>query len=168
MNPILSAGLIIGVACALWTFFMGVTGWYKDPTLLVAFFAVIPIEIAGLVWGLRRTAAEGRGYTSQIVAGTMMAIVAGSIIICSSLLFTTVAFPDYFNELNAAQRAMMQQQGKSDAEITAAIDAAAPMQKPIVNALMGFIGTFITGVVASAVIAIWIREKGPRLSAARA
>jgi hypothetical protein len=168
MNPILAAGLLIGVLCGVWTFVMGFSGWYKDPTMLNLFFIVIIIEIAGLIWGLRKTAALGRTYSGQVVAGTLMSIVAGLVIICSSMLFTTVAFPDYFNELNAAQRAMMQQQGKSDAEITAAIDAAAPMQKPIVNALMGFIGTFITGVVASAVIAIWIREKGPRLSAARA
>jgi hypothetical protein len=167
MNPILSAGLLIGVLCGVWTFVMGFSGWYKDPTMLNLFFFVIVIEIAGLIWGLRKTAAQGRTYSGQVVAGTLMSIVAGLVIICSSLLFTTVAFPDYFTELNAAQRAMMQQQGKSDAEITAAIDAAAPMQTPIANALAGFLGTFITGVVASAIIAIWIRTRGPRLSAAR-
>ena len=167
MNPILSAGLLIGVLCGLWTFVMGFTGWYKNPVMLNLFFLVIAIEIAGLIWGLRQTAAQGRTYSGQVVAGTLMSIVAGLVIICSSLLFTTVAFPDYFNELNAAQRAMMQQQGKSEAEITAAIEGAAAMQTPIANALAGFIGTFITGVIASAIIAIWIRARGPRLSAAR-
>ncbi len=29
MNPILSAGILIGVLCGLWTFLMGFTGWYK-------------------------------------------------------------------------------------------------------------------------------------------
>jgi hypothetical protein len=167
MNPILSAGLLIGVLCGVWTFVMGVTGWYKNPTMLNLFFLVIVIEIAGLIWGLRKTAAQGRTYSGQVVAGTLMSIVAGLVIICSSLLFTTVAFPDYFNELNASQRALMQQQGKSEAEIAAAIDAAASMQTPIANALAGFIGTFITGVVAAAIIAIWIRARGPRLSATR-
>lgn len=159
MNPILSAGLIIGVACALWTFFMGVTGWYKDPTLLVAFFAVIPIEIAGLVWGLRRTAAEGRGYTSQIVAGTMMAIVAGVIIICSSLLFTTVAFPDYFQELADAHRQVLQDRGLSPAEIEREVRQAQAGATPMGQALQGFLWTLITGIVASSLIAIWIRKK---------
>ena len=167
MNPILSAGLLIGVLCGVWTFVMGFTGWYKNPVMLNLFFLVIAIEIAGLIWGLRKTAAQGRTYSGQVVAGTLISIVAGLVIICSSMLFTTVAFPDYFNELNAAQREMMQQQGKSESEITAAIDAAAPMQTPIANALAGFIGTFVTGVVASAIIAIWIRARGPRLSATR-
>src|SRR5215210_5384894 len=114
MNPILSAGVLIGVLCGLWTFVMGITGWYKNPVMLNLFFVVILIEIAGLIWGLRQTAAQGRTYSGQVVAGTSMSIVAGLIIICSSLLFTTIVYPDYFNELNAAQRAIMQQQGKSD------------------------------------------------------
>ncbi|HXG54105.1 MAG TPA: DUF4199 domain-containing protein [Vicinamibacterales bacterium] len=161
MNPILAAGLLIGVLCGVWTFVMGFTGWYKDPVMLNAFFLVIVIEIAGLIWGLRQTAAQGRTYSGQVVAGTMMSIVAGLVIIGASLLFTTVAYPDYFNELNAAQRQMMQQAGKTDAEITAAIDGAADMQTPMANALAGFFGTFVTGVVASAIIGIWIRARMP-------
>lgn len=161
MNPILAAGLLIGVLCGAWTFVMGFTGWYKDPVMLNAFFLVIVIEVAGLLWGLRKTAAQGRTYSGQVVAGTMMSIVAGVVIICSSLLFTMVAYPDYFSELNAAQRQMMQQAGKTDAEITAAIQGAAAMQTPMANALAGFFGTFVTGVVASAIMAIWIRAKAP-------
>jgi hypothetical protein len=134
MNPILSAGVLIGALCALWTFVMGFTGWYKDPAMLRAFFLVIPIEIGGLIWGLRRTAAEGRGYQGQIVAGTLMSVVAGIIIICSSLIFTTVAFPDY---------------------VTARSAGGTPMGE----AMAGFMGTLVTGIVASAVIAIFVRRK---------
>ena len=161
MNPILAAGLLIGVLCGGWTFVMGATGWYKDPAMLNAFFLVIVFQVGGLLWGLRRTAAEGRTYSGQVVAGTLMSIVAGVVIICSSLLFTMVFFPDYFTELNAAQRDFMQRAGKSEAEITAAIDAGAGMQTPMAQAMAGFFGTFVTGVVASAIIAIWIRAKRP-------
>ena len=161
MNPILAGGLTIGVLCGLWTFVMGFTGWYRDPATLNLFFLVIVIEIAGLIWVLRRTAAQGRTYSGQVVAGTLTAIVAGLVIIASSLLFTTVAFPEYFDEINRAQREMMAKQGMPEAEIEAAVRAAAPLQTPMVNALMGFIGTVVTGIVASAVIAIWIRAKGP-------
>jgi hypothetical protein len=134
MNPILGAGLSIGVLCAIWTFVMGFTGWYKDPVMLRAFFLVIPIEILGLIWGLRRTAAEGRTYRGQIVAGTLMAVVAGVIIICASLIFTTVAFPDYLSDIE-------------------------PTATPMGQALGGFMGTLVTGILASAVIAIWVRSK---------
>ena len=162
MNPILAAGLLIGILCGLWTFVMGFTGWYKDPVMLNAFFAVIVIEIAGLIWGLRQTAAQGRTYSGQVVAGTLMSIVAGAIIICASLLFTTVAFPDYFNELNVMQREIMLRGGKSEQDVAAAVAAARPMQTPIANAFAGFMGTVFTGIVASAVIGFWIRARGVR------
>lgn len=165
MNPILAGGLTIGLLCGVWTFVMGFSGWYKDPVKLNLFFLVIAIEIAGLIWTLKQTAAQGRTYSGQVVAGTLTAIVAGLVIIVSSLLFTTVAFPQYFDELNAVQRELLAKQGMPEDQIEAAIRAAAPMQTPMVNALMGFIGTFMTGVIASAVIAIWVRAKGPRPAA---
>jgi len=132
VHPILSTGIVIGVLCAIWTFVMGFTGWYKDPALANAFFLVIPIEIAGLAWGLKRTASEERTYRAQVVAGTLMAVVAGVIIIASSLAFTMAAFPDYLR--------------------------ARPSSTPMGEAMSGFIGTLVTGILASAVIAIWARD----------
>jgi hypothetical protein len=158
MNPIPAAGLLIGVLCGLWMFVMGFTGWYKDPAMLNAFFMVIVIEITGLIWGLKRTAAQGRTYSGQVVAGTLMAITAGAIIICFSLLFTTVAFPDYFTEVNEISRKMMLAEGKSEPEIAEAIRIAAPMQTPLNYAMSGFFGTFVTGVVAASIIGIWVRR----------
>jgi hypothetical protein len=161
MNPILAAGLLIGALCGAWTFVMGLTGWYKDP--MMAAYAFLPvvmlIEISGLLWGLRRTARQGRTYSGQVVAGTLISIIAGIVIIVASLLFTTVAFPDYFNDLNAASRDIMVKQGKTEAEIADVLNAAAPMQTPMANAFAGFLGTFVTGVVVSAVAAIWIRAR---------
>jgi hypothetical protein len=161
MNPILSAGILIGVLCGAWTFVMGLTGWYKDPVMMNAFFAVILIQIAGLIWGLTQTAAQGRTYGAQIVAGTMMSVVAGVIIIASSLLFTTVVYPEYFAEIDAAYRALLQQQGKSEAEIAEALAANAAAATPMNQALQGFIGTVITGIVVSAVLATRIRAGRP-------
>jgi hypothetical protein len=138
MNPILNTGLLIGALCAVWMFVCGVTGWYKDPTLNLLFFLVIPIEIGGLVWGLRQTAREeGRNYSQQIVAGTMMAVIAGVVIVVASLAFIAV-FPDAMDAPRAAD----------------------PSATPMSQALSGFIGTLITGILASAVIAIVVR--GPR------
>ena len=162
MHPVAAAGLLIGVLCAIWTFVVGFTGWYKDPVLLNAFFLVIPIEIGGLIWGLRRTARRGYGYGRQIGAGMLIAIVAGAVIICSSLLFTTVVYPEYFTELTEMNRQMLVAQGKSAAEIDAALKAAAPMNRPLPNALAGFFGTLITGALASAIIAFWVRATPPK------
>src|SRR5690349_8522438 len=162
MNPILAAGVLVGVLCSAWTFVMGFTGWYKIPTLGGVLFiaGAMVIEIAGLIWGLRQTA-RSRGYGGQILAGTMMAIVAGVIIICSSLVFTTIVFPSYFAEIERAYRAALQQQGKSEAEIAAAIQASAASATPMAQAMSGFIGTLVTGIVASAVIGLFARRREP-------
>jgi hypothetical protein len=157
MNPILSAGILIGVLCGVWTFVMGFTGWYRDPALLNLFFAVILFEFGGLYWGLRQTAAQGRRYGQQVLAGTGMALIAGVIIIGSSLLFTTVAFPDYFAELAAIHRQQMAADGMTPAEIDAAIDAGGIMFTPLGNALAGFAGTLITGIIGSAIIAAFVK-----------
>ena len=167
MNPIVSAGLTIGVLCGLWTFVMGFTGWYKDPAKVNIFFVVVLIEIAGLIWGLRKTAERGRTYSGQVVAGSLMAIIAGVVIMGFSLFFTTVLFPDYFQELAVLQEEQLRQAGKSEAEIRSTLDAAAPFRRPLMNAAMGFLGTFMTGVIVSAIVGIWISARGPRLGSAR-
>jgi hypothetical protein len=159
MNPILSTGIMIGVLCSVWTMVMGYSGLYKDPSLANLFFLVILIEIAGLVWGLRQTAREGRGYGGQILAGTMMAIVAGVIIIGSSLLFTTVLFPNYSQELEHMYRTTLEQQGKSEAEIAAAVQANAASWTPMSQAMSGFLGTLVTGILGSAVIGYFVRGR---------
>jgi len=161
MNPILSAGVLIGVLCSAWTFIMGFTGWYKNPAANVVFISVaMVIEIVVLTWGLRRTARQGRAYGGQILAGTMMAIVGGVIIIASSLLFTTVVFPTYFADVEQAYRAALQQQGKSEMEIAAAIQATAASATPMAQAMSGFIGTLVTGIVASAIIGVFVHRRG--------
>ena len=160
MNPILAAGVLIGLLCSAWTFVMGFTGWYKIPTLGGVLFitGAMAIEIAALIWGLRRTASS-RSYGGQILAGTMMAIVAGVIIIVSSLVFTTVVFPNYFADIEHAYRTALQQQGKTDAEIAAAIRASAASATPMAQAMSGFIGTLVTGIVASAIIGLFVRRR---------
>ena len=168
MSPILSAGLLIGILCAVWTFVMGFTGWYKDPAMLNAFFVVIAIEIGGLIWGLLRTAAEGRGYGAQVLAGTMMSVIAGIIVVCASLLFTLVAFPDYFKEIEAAQRQVLEAQGRTAAEIEAAVRGNSPAATPMRQAMAGFMGTLVTGILASAIIAIVVRRRGASLPPAGA
>ena len=158
MNQTLKTGLWIGALCVAWTFVMGFTGWYKDPALVNAFFLVILVEVALLVVGLRKTAAT-QGYGRQVLTGTLMAVVAAAIIFCGSLLFTTVAFPSYFQDVRAAQEEMLRAAGKTPAEIEAAVQAASAGQTPLANALAGVVGTVVTGLVASAVIAAFFRKR---------
>ena len=135
MHPILKAGLVIGVACAAWMFIFGAAGWYRSPTTARLFFFVVVIEAQGLLWGLKQTAREGRTYSGQVVAGTMMAIIAGVVIIPASLVFTMAVFPEAMERMRADD----------------------PSTTPMAQALGGFMGTLITGIVVSALIAIRVR-----------
>ena len=158
MNPIVRAGVLLGVLCGAWMFLMGFTGWYRDEVLLNLFYVVVLIEIAVLLWGLRQTAAT-RAYGGQVGAGVLISIIGGVIIFGASILFTAVVFPDYFNELRAIQTEMMRNQGKGEEEIARMMAATAPMQTPVMNALTGFVATILTGLISSLIIAAFVRRK---------
>jgi hypothetical protein len=158
MSVTVKTGVLIGVLCALWTYVMGFTGWFKDPMLQAAFFLVILIEVALLLWGLRQTAATNT-YGRQVVTGTTMAAVGAAIIFVNSLLFTMVVFPGYFEDIAQAYRQVLTDQGKSEAEITEALAQQASVQTPFVQAMSGAVGTIVTGLVASLLIAIRYRRR---------
>ncbi|MBI4547619.1 MAG: DUF4199 domain-containing protein [Ignavibacteriae bacterium] len=159
MNVTTRGGILIGVLCGLWTFVMGFTGWYKDPALLYAFWLVIPIQIGVLIWGLRKVTSTGKQYGGLVGAGTLMSAIGGVILIFISLLFTTVVFPEYFNELRAIQEEMLRNSGQSEAEIAAALEASSQTNTPIIQALFGCIGTVVTGFLASLIIGAVVKKK---------
>lgn len=45
------------------------------------------------------------------------------------------------------------------ARLTAEIEAAVQASASMAQAMSGFIGTFITGIIVSGIIAIWVRAK---------
>jgi hypothetical protein len=158
MSTPIRAGVLLGVLVTIWQFVIGFTGWYKDPVMLNLFFLVILFELVVLLWALKQTAPAST-YGRQVANGLVLSLVAGAIIICGSLVFTTIAFPDYFKELEASQAAMLKTQGLSEADIKGQLAAAAAMQTPLMNALMGFIGTVVTALVVSVVAAAFWRKK---------
>ena len=158
MPPTLRAGLILGFSVVAWTFVMGFTGWYKHPSLLFLFWLVIPLQVGVLLWALRGTA-PGSGYGRQVWNGVSISLLASLIIFGGSLLFTTVVFPRYFQELEALGRQMMASQGQTPEQIEAAVRAQAPMQTPLANAMAGVMGTMATGFLVSLVAAIWLRRR---------
>ena len=160
MPPILSGGLLIGALCGAWILINGFAGFYKDPTLYTLFVPIVTVmEILVLIWALRKTAAQGRTYSGQVVAGALMALIAAVIIFSTSLILTTFIAPNFAAEVNDMMRTIGRQQGQSDEQINAAIAANAGLQTPVMSALAGVIGTVMTGIVASAIIAIWVRAR---------
>ena len=162
MKRILAAGVLMGVLCGGWTLVMGYTRWYRDPTLLNLFWAVMGFELLALIWGLRGTAAEGRRYGGQVLAGVLISIVGGVIVMGCSLLFTVVLFPNYFRELAAINENLLRSAGKTEEEIRTAMAAYMSTATPMMNALSGFLGTVITGLFMTLVIAIFVRAKPGR------
>ena len=158
MPPTLRAGLILGLAVAAWTFVMGFTGWYRDPSLLRLFWLVIHLQIGILVWALRGTA-PGAGYGRQVWNGVSSSLLASMIIFAASLLFTAVVFPHYFQDLEVLGRQMMAKQGLSAQQIETAVRLQAPMQTPRASAMAGAIGTVVTGFFTSVIAAVWLRKK---------
>ena len=159
MAVVLKYGILMGLLVVGWTYVMGLTGWYKDPVLVNLFWMVILIEIVVLLAALRKTAAMGATYRHQIAVGLGLASIAGVLVFLGSYVFTTVAFPHYFDDLSALQAEMMREAGLSDAEIQANLVVAKEQFTPIGQALQGFIGTVVTGILASMIGAIWIRSR---------
>jgi hypothetical protein len=154
VKPTLKAGLLIGVIASIWALIVMVGGLYKITWLFATVATIIVILV--LIWGLRHTAKEGRGYGGQVGAGVLMAIIGGVIILGTSLLLTTVFFPDYLTDIAAEGAEMMRADGKSEAEINTYV---AGQTNPLLNAIMGFVGTVAAGLVASLIIAIFIKNK---------
>jgi len=159
MSTPVRAGVLLGVLVVAWTFVMGLTGWYKDPTLGNLFFLVIVIELGLLVWMLRQTASQGATYGRQILNGLVFSLVASVLIFAGSYVFTTVAFPTYFADVCAMQEKALRATGVTEADITARMKAAAPLQTPFMNALFGVVGTIVTAIVGSAVAGFFVRRK---------
>lgn len=158
MPPTLRAGVILGLSVAAWTFIMGFTGWYKHPTLLSLFWLVIPMQIGILLWALRGTAPT-TAYGRQVWNGVSISLLGSMIVFGASILFTTLVFPKYFQELEALGRELMAKQGLSAEQIETAVRLQAPMQTPRASAMAGAIGTVFTGFFTSVIAAVWLRKK---------
>lgn len=160
MQGTLKSGLILGVLVVVWTFIMGFSGLYKNPGLAWLFVPVAAlIQVVVLVWALRAGAAAGRGYAGQVAAGLGISVVGAVLVFFGSILFTTVVFPDYFQEIRAMGEQALREAGKTEEEIRALLAMQEKVQTPFLQALFGAIGTIFTGLVAALVIAIFVRGR---------
>ncbi|HSQ60653.1 MAG TPA: DUF4199 domain-containing protein [Acidobacteriota bacterium] len=159
MSVVLKYGIALGVLVEIWTAIVIGMGWHKDPALLLLFFVVIPIQITVLVMALKGTAAAGASYGKQVVTGFGISVVAGVLIALGSIVLTTVVFPEYFNELRTAGEAMLQKAGLPPEQVEAQLKANEGMYNPWQNALSGFLGATVTGLVVSAIAGAFLRKR---------
>ncbi|HET9250844.1 MAG TPA: DUF4199 domain-containing protein [Candidatus Eisenbacteria bacterium] len=166
MGTIVKYGLILAAGVIAWMFLMGFTGWYKDPVLVNLFFLVIPFQVFLVVQALRETARQGAGYGAQIGAGVAISSIAAIFIFGASILYTTVAFPTYFSDIHAMQEQAMRRAGISEKQIAEVLEAAKRSYTPLSQAIQGFFGTVITGLVTALTAGRWIRHRPAPVAAA--
>lgn len=158
MKPTLRAGIVLGLAVIAWMFIFGFAGWYKDPAMVPIWYVVILIQAGVIAWGLTLTKAEGKRYGGQLMAGTLISVYGGIIIIFGSLLFTMVVFPDALDVAREMQAEQLLKMGMNVEQIEAAQEGSF-MLTPAGNAIVGFVATVITGFILSLILAAIIRKK---------
>jgi hypothetical protein len=154
MKSALKIGIVIGLSCAIWQCVMVAAGWLTNPSLFPLFYLVVLIEVAVLVWGLKQTAGQ-QTYGGQLMTGTGASLIAGGFLFAFSLLLTVVLFPSIMGEMRTMQAQLLRDAGRTEAEVSAAL----ALQTPLIQAGQGLIGTVVTGVLATLVIAIFLRRK---------
>ena len=163
MGTLVRYGVILGVGVIAWMFLIGFTGWYKNPILLNLFYLVIPFQVFLIVQALRETARQGAGYGAQVGAGVAISSIAAILIFGGSILFTTVAFPEYFAEIRAVHEQLLRQAGMPEAKIQEELVKAEASYTPMSQAIQGFIGTVVTGLVTAAIAGVRIRHRPERV-----
>lgn len=154
MKSTWKVGLMIAVFCCAWQWIMVSTGWLTNPRTSSLFYLVILIQVVILIWAMRHTAADNK-YGKQLLFGTLASAIAAIFIFAYSLFLTKVLAPNLIGEMKAMQTAQLKAAGQTDAVIAAAMT----LQTPLFQAFQGFLGTIVTGFLASAVIAIFVRKK---------
>lgn len=153
------SGLVLGVLVALWTLVMGYTGLYRDPRLSLLFVpGAIGLQLAVMVWSLAQRRREDP-FLRQVLHGMVLSSVASVLIFLNSLLFTTVLFPGYFQDIQEMGRQVLAAQGRTSAEIEASLASYRAMATPFRNAFAGVMGTLATGMVLSLGLGVALRRR---------
>jgi hypothetical protein len=96
-----------------------------------------------------------------VLAGTLMSVVAAVFLFIFSYIYTTVIFPSYFEDLRMAQMEILRQTGMPEEQVFQQVELTSMMQTPFIQALSGFMGTIVTGVIFSVIIGFFVRKKNP-------
>jgi hypothetical protein len=159
MNAVLKGSVALAVTVALVSILIAVTGLHTNPMVsgLVSILVFVLCTVAAVVWVLKQTAAEN-SYGRQLLNGLLLGVVSGVLIFVFSWLLLTVVFPNYLDESKDATIALLENAGMPEAQLDAQI-AKVEAATPISNAFSGTIGTIITSLIVSAIVAIFIRKK---------
>jgi hypothetical protein len=146
----------------VWSYLFIGLGWHKNPATANLFAPIVMgIQPIVMIWALRQTAAEGRGYGGQVVAGILISLVASVIVLIGNIICVSVVFPHYLADTAAATQHALLAAGKSQAEVQQVMDMTAKMRTPMGQGLFGMTATIACGLVFSLILAAFIRAKHP-------
>ncbi len=160
MKTALIAGVVLGVSISLWSLVLALTGWFADPVWNELFWIGVAIQVAVLAGTLVRTRNE-RGFGGQLVVGLATSVIAALLVFGSTMVFTTLAFPDYLADVRVMREQMMLARGVDPMQARAEMEAVAELQTPLGQAFAAAFGTVVTGLFASIALALALRRRGP-------
>jgi len=159
MSSVIKASVTLAVLVTIVSVVFAAAGMHHTPMLgIVLLVVVIGLDVGCVIWALSPTAAEN-GYGKQLLNAVIFGVVAGALIFGSSLLQTTVLFPDYIEESTTATIEMYESMGMPEAQLQKAVEKI-ESTTPVSAALQGTIGTFFTSLIVGAIVAIFKRKKG--------
>lgn len=156
---IIRYGIIFWVISTIILFAIGVFDWYSDPNLTWVFWLVIPVQI-GIIYQLMKTLKSLQAsYWKNVGFGTLVSLITGIGMFFSSLLFTEVVFPDYFDTIKEVGIEIYEDDGATQEEIDQYAKFYESDNLGVANAVSGVIGSTAFGFFLSLIISLFFRNK---------
>ncbi len=161
MKQGLIGGVVLAVVVALFSIVFAAAGMHKNPSLAWVFpLVATAVTIGAVVWTLRKTRDEGKGYGGQVLVGIVIAIVAAVLLFVNSYVFTTAIFPNYLDEVRVLQEEQLATQPNlSQQQIDVQRKALDVVLTPTAQAGLGAIMTVITTGLVTLIAAFFVRKK---------
>ena len=161
MNAVIKASLALVISVAVLSLLLAFSGLSESSPILAQFAFLIPAIVLNLgcvFWGLKMTAGEN-SYVKQLANGALIGVIAGVLIFAFSYWRLTGLLPDYLEQTKQATIGWLESQ--SSIPQTALDLQIAQVEATTVGsqAMGGLIGTFVTSLIAAAIIAIFLRKK---------
>jgi hypothetical protein len=159
MSAVIKWSVILGVAVTIFSAIWIAAGMHTSPIVgsLGSIAIAILINLVVVFLCLRETAAENR-YGKQLLNGALLGLFGGILIFLGSWLLVAVVFPHSLDEIREAYTTWLQSSGLPQAQVDQQIQKLQGTTAAR-QAVGGLIGTFITSVIAAAIIAIFQRQK---------
>ena len=150
-------GVILGCAVAVLSLVFGLAGWHRTYEMSFVFLAIaILLNLVAVVLCLRE-GASSESWLGQVKNALVVGLVGAAIIFVTSLLLTTVVFPEYFTEMAEGFRETFTEMGLSEAEVGEQM-AATSAFSPVRSALDGVVGTIATSLLVGMIAGVWLRR----------